>query len=66
MLKRSRLNGRQIRNILQSAFLVAQSEHSKLKLRHIEYVKNLTEDFQESLKDLTRAKREKNEAPYDA
>jgi AAA+ superfamily predicted ATPase len=65
LLKRSRLNGRQIRNILMSAFLVARSNQSKLKLTNIEYMKNLTEDFQEGLKDLTRKKREINEATYD-
>ncbi|KAH7333227.1 P-loop containing nucleoside triphosphate hydrolase protein [Rhexocercosporidium sp. MPI-PUGE-AT-0058] len=65
LFKRSRLNGRQIRNILLSASLMARSNQSKLKLVDIEYLKNLTEDFQESLKDLTRTKREKNEAPFD-
>jgi AAA+ superfamily predicted ATPase len=67
LVKKSRINGRQIRNILMSALLLAQSQgrgggKTLLRLEHIEEVLTATEDFMESLKDLTIKKRELNEA----
>ncbi len=69
MVKKSRINGRQIRNVLMSALLLSQSQSpskgrkSKLTFTHIEEVMNATEDFLDCLKDLTFQKRGLNEAP---
>ncbi|KAF6816154.1 hypothetical protein CMUS01_12327 [Colletotrichum musicola] len=63
ILKKSRINGRQIRNVVRSAYLLAQSNKSKLNFDHIEEVLDATENFLESLKDLTLKKMEFLEAP---
>lgn len=63
ILRKSRINGRQIRNVIRSAYLLAQSNKSKLSFDHIEEVLDATETFLESLKDLTLKKREFLEAP---
>jgi AAA+ superfamily predicted ATPase len=63
LVKRVRLNGRQIRNIVMSALLLAGSENSKLKVRHIERAMDATNAFLDSLMNSTREKRSFNEAP---
>ena len=67
MVKKSRINGRQIRNVLMSALLLSQSQSqgrkSKLTFTHIEEVMDETEKFLDCLKDLTFQKRGLNEAP---
>ncbi|OIW30144.1 P-loop containing nucleoside triphosphate hydrolase protein [Coniochaeta ligniaria NRRL 30616] len=61
MVRRSRINGRQIRNIITSANLLAKSQKKKLRFEHIDEVHEVTEQFLDSLKDLTRDKRQLNE-----
>lgn len=61
MVRRSRINGRQIRNIVTSANLLAKSKDKKLKFAHIEEVHEITEQFLDGLKDLTKTKRLANE-----
>ncbi|KAB5533439.1 P-loop containing nucleoside triphosphate hydrolase protein [Coniochaeta sp. 2T2.1] len=61
MVRRSRINGRQIRNIITSANLLAKSQKKKLRFQHIEEVHEVTEQFLDSLKDLTKDKRLQNE-----
>ncbi|KAJ9150851.1 ATPase AAA+ type core [Pleurostoma richardsiae] len=63
MVRRSRINGRQIRNIVTSANLLAKSQNKKLKFAHIEEVHEITEQFLDGLKELTQQKRLANEGP---
>ena len=58
ILRKKRINGRQIRNVLRGAFLLAQADRKKLSLDHIEEVMDATEAFLDSLKDVTMLKRE--------
>lgn len=64
MVKRSKINGRQIRNIITSANLLAKSQNKKLRFKHIEDVHEITEQFLDGLKDLTQKKRTVNEGTY--
>jgi AAA+ superfamily predicted ATPase len=65
ILKRSRINGRQIRNIVTSANLLAKWKKKKLNFSHIDEVYDITEEFLNGLKDLTQKKRILNEGLHD-
>jgi len=58
-----KLNGRQIRNIVMSALLLAESEQRKLSWTHVLNAIHATNNFLECLKDSSGKKREHNEAP---
>ena len=54
-------NGRQIRNIVTYAWALAKNEDEKLSIKHLQSVANMTLDFTESMKDLTRKQRDMSE-----
>lgn len=60
-----KLNGRQIRNIIMTSLLLAESEGSKLKAHHVEAAIDATQSFLGCLRDSTHHKRGLNEAPTD-
>jgi len=63
--KRNLMNGRQIRNIVTTALALAKSDStgsSRLSYEHLRRVFETTTDFLESLKELTKSTRERNEA----
>ena len=59
--RRSPINGRQIRNIVSSAQALASAQNKKLSAEHLQIVYETTIDFLDSLKDLTRERRGRNE-----
>lgn len=63
IVKMAKLNGRQIRNIIMSAQLLAEADKTKLEAHHVEEALEAMQNFLDCLKESTRQKRESNEAP---
>jgi hypothetical protein len=55
------LNGRQIRNIVSSAQLLAHSKRETLNYGHLQRVTDMTKNFQKQLERLTIGRRAQNE-----
>ncbi|KAK3110547.1 hypothetical protein LTR53_015048 [Teratosphaeriaceae sp. CCFEE 6253] len=62
LCRRSEINGRQIRNIVSSALLLARNENVRLSFEQLEAVHEMTMKFIQSLKDKTLLARNTNEA----
>lgn len=63
LCRRGKINGRQIRNVVGSAYALAKSsEEGILKFEHLEEVHEMTMDFVSSLMEDTRGTRQINEA----
>lgn len=60
----NKTNGRQIRNIVTYARALAKSEKSKLTIKHLDRVDQVTSDFTESMKDSFNRQRARNEVDY--
>jgi hypothetical protein len=63
-----KLNGRQIRNVVASALLLARNQadnnggDARLTVQHLKKVLRITKDFQEQLESITTDQRRHNEA----
>ncbi|KIW33385.1 uncharacterized protein PV07_00240 [Cladophialophora immunda] len=55
------VNGRQIRNIVSSAYLLARSQHRNLRREDLQDVNGIMKKFQKQLETLTAAARKQNE-----
>ncbi|KXT08310.1 hypothetical protein AC579_1790 [Pseudocercospora musae] len=63
LCRRGKINGRQIRNAVGSAYALAKDQnHGILKFEHLEEVHEMTMDFVSSLWEDTRGTRSQNEA----
>lgn len=63
--KANKANGRQIRNIVTYARALAKSEKSKLTVKHLNRVDQVTSDFTESMKEVFNRQRARNEVDYE-
>lgn len=61
--KTSKVNGRQIRNIVTGARMLAKSKEKKLAMEHLISVHDTTSEFISSMEELMMRQREKNELP---